>query len=168
MKSDPITLMLEAIKLNTPHDIWIGSSLETFKSLAGTNKGEIGEAFIERYLFESGIPTQRAVRRTHPWDMKIGGKKFEVKAASLGKNGTFQFNHIRLDRDYRYLLCLGVRPNDILAKFWRKGVVAEGQPGKLVRMAEGQSITFKLTLKSENLEPIDDLPGNLRVELGLG
>ncbi len=165
MNKDPINLMLDVIKENTPNNVWSGSALATFKHLAGTNKGEIGEVFIERFLNHHNILAKRGINRTHPWDMEIGNEKFEVKAASLGKNGTFQFNHIRLDRDYRYLLCLGVRPNDILAKYWRKGDVAEGKPGRLVRMAEGQSITFKLTLKSEGLEPINSLPINLRKDL---
>ena len=35
--------------------------------------------------------------------MVIAKHSFEVKTASLGVNGTFQFNHVRSDRDYDYL-----------------------------------------------------------------
>ena len=66
-------------------------------------------------------------------------------------------NHVRLDKPYRYLLCSGVCPQRIVFAAWRKGLVAEGEAGKLVRMAEGQSITFKLTKKSEDLHPIEKL-----------
>jgi len=167
MINDPVVLMFDIIKENTPVDVWTGSALATFKHLAGTNKGEIGEVFVERFLADNNISSKRAENRTYPWDIEIGDEKFEVKTASLGKNGTFQFNHIRLDREYRYLLCLGVKPNNIVAKFWRKGDVAEGHAGRLVRMAEGQSITFKLILKSDGLEPIEILPENLRKDFGI-
>ena len=45
--------------------------------------------------------------------MRIGGRRFEVKTASLGAKGTFQFNNVRLDRQYDFLLCLGVCPHEI-------------------------------------------------------
>ncbi len=71
--------------------------------------------------------------------MRVGTRSFEIKTASLGANGTFQFNHIRLDRQYDFLLCIGVCPDEIRYGIWRKGAVAEGDAGRLVRMAEGQA-----------------------------
>ncbi len=41
---------------------------------------------------------------------------------------------------------------------WRKGEVAEGIAGTLVRMAEGQSVTYKLTKKLSDMRPIVALP----------
>ena len=88
-----------------------------------------------------------------------------MKTASLGRSGTFQFNHVRLDKDYRYLLCLGICPQPILFNAWRKGVIAEGEAGSMVRMAEGQAITFKITKKLDDMKPIEDLPSWVRNEL---
>ena len=99
--------------------------------------------------------------------MKIAGHPFEIKTASLGANGTFQFNHVRLDRNYEYLLCLGICPQEIVYNMWRKGDVAEGKAGKLVRMAEGQAVTWKLTKQLSTMIPIEDLPDNLRITLDL-
>ena len=48
---------------------------------------------------------------------------------------------------------------------WRKGVVAEGGAGTLVRMAEGQAVTYKLTKKRNDMRPIEDLPDVLRVAI---
>ena len=76
----------------------------------------------------------------------------------MGVNGTFQFNHVRMDRDYDYLLCLGICPNEIVFNMWRKGIVAENRAGKLVRMAEGQAVTSKLTKKLGDMKPIESLP----------
>ena len=106
-------------------------------------------------------------KRTSITDVKIGGHPFEIKTASLGANGTFQFNHVRLDRNYEYLLCLGICPQEIVYNMWRKGDVAEGKAGKLVRMAEGQAVTWKLTKQLSTMIPIEDLPDNLRITLDL-
>ena len=62
-------------------------------------------------------------------DLKLGGKLFEVKTASEEQGGSFQFNHVRLDRTYDYLFCLGIRPDSILFDAWRKGAVSEGSAG---------------------------------------
>jgi hypothetical protein len=84
----------------------------------------------------------------------------------MGVNKTFQFNHVRLDRNYQYLLLLGICPDKILYSMWRKGDVAEGKAGHMVRMAEGQGVTWKITKRLEELAPIEGLPKEIR-KLGL-
>ena len=67
---------------------------------------------------------------------------------------------------YNYLLCLGDlsrRRSCTLA--WRKGVVSEGGVGTLVRMAEGQSTTHKITKKLADMKPIEELPCWVRNEV---
>jgi len=100
--------------------------------------------------------------RTSLTDMQIAKHPFEVKTASLGANGTFQFNHVRMDRMYEHLLCLGICPEQIVFNMWRKGDVAEGKAGSLVRMAEGQSVTYKITKRLSEMRPIEALPVLLR------
>ena len=51
-----------------------------------------------------------------------------------------------------------LRPNEIVFDAWPKGEVAEGRAGTLVRMAEGQSVTFKLTKKPDGMRRVEDLP----------
>ena len=99
--------------------------------------------------------------------MLIAKHRFEVKTASLGANNTFQFNHVRLDRMYEHLLCVGICPLEIVFNVWRKGDVAEGRAGTLVRMAEGQAVTYKITKKLSDMIPIDDLPDKLRTNLNI-
>ncbi|WP_150526508.1 hypothetical protein [Roseibium sediminis] len=156
----PIELLMDVIKQHAPEDIWQGSALAGYRLLGNTNRGEIGEEFIRQYLRRNDIEASHGIR-TSPTDMNVFGKGFEIKTASLGANGTFQFNHIRLDRQYDYLLCLGICPDRIVFNMWRKGEVAEGQAGKLVRMAEGQSITFKLTKKVDTMVDIEGLPASI-------
>ena len=161
---NPIELLVEVITEHAPEDIWQGSPLIGYRLLGNTNRGEIGEEFIRRYVRVHDIPVSNG-GRTSPMDLRIGDRRFEVKTASLGANGTFQFNHVRLDRDYDYLLCLGICPDDIVFNVWRKGVVAENRAGRLVRMAEGQAVTYKLTKRLDDMEPIVALPETLRTIL---
>ena len=160
-KVNPIKLLVEIIKEHAPEDIWLGSPVAGYRRLGNTNRGEIGEEFVRRYLEESKIKVTRTIR-TALTDMRILKNHLEIKTASLGANGTFQFNHVRLDRKYDYLLCLGICPKDIVFGIWRKGDVAEGRAGTLVRMAEGQSITFKITKKLSEMRPIQEMPGEIK------
>lgn len=162
---DAVGLLLNVIRDNSPQSIWTDSPLEPFRRVENTNRGDIGEEFLNRYLAQSGLSVQKSDARAGRQDMRVEGQSFEVKTASLGANNTFQFNHVRLDRDYRYLLCLGVCPDRIVYNVWRKGALAEGEAGRLVRMAEGQSITFKLTKRLAEMRPIEELPGWVRLEI---
>ena len=163
---EPIKLMCEVISEHTPESIWKGSVLGAYRHVGMTNRGAIGEEFVRRYVQANGIHVEKSEHRTDPTDMDILGVPFEVKTASLGANGTFQFNHIRLDKGYKYLLCLGVCPDAIVFNAWRKGDLAEGNAGRLVRMAEGQSITFKLTKRLSEMNPVEDLPTWVKSSLG--
>ena len=125
--------------------------------LGNTNRGGIGEEFVKRYLAQHDIDVDSG-GRTSRTDLSIGDLRFEVKTASLGASGTFQFNHVRLDRQYDYLLCLGVCPQSVVFNMWRKGMVAENRAGTLVRMAEGQAVTYKLTKRLDDMMEITDLP----------
>ena len=161
---NPIDLMVQVISEHSPKSIWTGSPLEGYRRLGNTNRGQIGEEFIRQYLISANIPVGNGSRVTQT-DLVIADKRFEVKTASLGANGTFQFNHVRLDRTYNYLLCLGICPESIVFLAWRKGVVSEGGAGTLVRMAEGQSTTHKITKKLAAMRSIEELPGWIRKEV---
>lgn len=152
-----VELLAAIIQEQSPEDIWQDSPLAGYRRLGNTNRGVVGEEFVCRYLGQHGIEASREPR-TAATDIRVGRLRCELKTASLGANGTFQFNHIRLDRDYDCLLCLGLCPHDVLFGAWRKGVVAEGGAGSLVRMAEGQAVTYKLTKKLEDLRRIQELP----------
>ena len=152
-----IELLVEVIQDHTPASIWTDSPVQQYRSVGNTNRGAIGEDFVRRYLLKNAIKVSNGSRTT-PTDLKVSGQLCEVKTASLGAKGTFQFNHIRLDKPYLYLLCLGICPHNIVFNAWRKGDVAEGNAGTLVRMAEGQSVTFKLTKKLDDMHPVEDLP----------
>ena len=47
---NPLELMLEVIEEHTPASKWSGATLEPFRQVANTNRGDIGEDFIFRVL----------------------------------------------------------------------------------------------------------------------
>ena len=157
---NPVDLLVAIIREHAPEDIWQDSPLIRYRMLGNTNRGEIGEEFIRRFLDQNGITVGNG-GRTSRTDLRIGNLRFEIKTASLGANGTFQFNHVRLDRQYDYLLCLGICPHQVVFNMWRKGMVAENRAGTLVRMAEGQAVTYKLTKKLDDMQNIADLPSSI-------
>ena len=160
-----VDLLVNIIREHAPADIWRDSPLVGYRMLGNTNRGEIGEEFIRRYLAQNGIEAGNG-GRTSRTDLRIGQLRFEVKTASLGVNGTFQFNHVRMDRDYDYLLCLGICPDQVVFEMWRKGAVAENRAGRLVRMAEGQAVTYKLTKRLDEMDAISQLPERIHRTIG--
>lgn len=159
-----VDLLVDIIRDHAPRDIWQGSPLIGYRLLGNTNRGEIAEEFIRRYLTHHKIEVGNG-GRTSRTDLRVGNLRFEVKTASLGANQTFQFNHVRLDRQYEYLLCLRICPNHVVFDMWRKGAVAENRAGTLVRMAEGQAVTYKLTKRLAEMADIGDLPERVRQAL---
>lgn len=53
-------------------------------------------------------------------------------------------------------------PDRVVFNMWRKGVVDENRAGKLVRMAEGQAVTDKITKKLAEMLDIEALPAQVR------
>lgn len=158
---NPIDLMAELIRENAPLDIWQDTPLESYRRLGMTNRGEIGEQFIERYLNHFGIRITNGAR-TDETDRRIGTMLLEIKTAGLGANGTFQFNHVRLDRDYHHLICLGVCPTQLVFNMWSKDALRAGEAGRLVAMAQNQLVTYKLTKRLEEMRPIEGLVAHIQ------
>jgi hypothetical protein len=140
---------------------WTGKLNEGFKHLANTSKGDAAEEFIKIYTQGLGFNSEKNLKRLGDWDVKINEKKFEVKCATEDISGSFQFNHIRFDYKYDFLLCLGVAPNNLLFRIWSKGDVATDKAGTMVSMGRGQNSSFKLTKKASSLYTIEKLQKTL-------
>ena len=157
-----VDLMAEIIAQHQGDEKWTGKTLGGIRQLANTNRGQIGEDFVMQYLAAHGIDSEEAGNRAADTDILINDVRLEVKTASEDISGQFQFNHVRLDRDYLFLLCLGIFPDQVRFNGWRKGEVAEGKAGTLVPMAADQRVTFKLTKRAAQLRPIEELPAWVR------
>ena len=157
---DAVELLASIIREHSPEDIWADSPLIGYRMLGNTNRGEIGEEFVRRYLGNAGFKIGNG-SRTSEIDMVIEEQRTEVKTASLGANGTFQFNHVRLDRNYSFLLCLGVCPEQVVFNVWHKDEVIDGLAGRLVMMAQDQDVTYKITKKLDDMRPVGEMADTL-------
>lgn len=146
-------------KLSIHEQIWKGRPFEKIKYIATTEKGDLGEDFLERILCHLGYPevhTKKGRRGQYDVSIKRGKKSmfFEVKVASQDTNGNFQFNGIRYDTNYSHLFCLGITPSDLAYRIVQKGQIGSGNY-KMVTMAKGSNATFKLTRTLEQLKSFD-------------
>lgn len=158
---DPLKLFNEVAISKFIDKKWTGQVNEAFKHLANTSKGDAAEEFIKVYALALGFEAEKNLRRLGDWDVKINDKKFEVKCATEDIAGSFQFNHIRYDYHYDFLLCLGVTPVNLLFRIWSKGDVATDKAGTMVSMGRGQNSSFKLTKKKSDLFDIGQFQDKL-------
>ena len=159
--SDPINLMKDIILRYRNAGKWVAAPLSRVKTLSNSHVGDVGQDFVREWCVELGLECEGAPNKQHPWDARIEGITFEIKTATEDVNGNFQFNHIRLHRDYQAVLCLGIAPDAVLFHSWRKGYVAENKAGRLVTMDKGSSATWKLTKKRQDLLPIGNFQSRL-------
>ena len=161
---NPYKLFLEIIAGKVIHKKWDGAPHQAFKSLPNSSKGDAGEEFLQKYLDMLGFKTNK-IRRQGDWDLEIENKKFEIKLASEDITGHFQFNHIRYDSKYDYLICIGVTPDSLRFDIWDKGEVTTGKAGNLVSMGKNQNSSFKLTKRVGQLKIINELEKELLYHL---
>ena len=105
---NPNELILEIAKTHSIPSKWTNSNFEQIKYLDNTPKGQIGETFILEYCKELGFAVSDEGSRLGTHDILIEDKKIEIKTATEDKTGSFQFNHLRLDYEYDFLLCFGI------------------------------------------------------------
>jgi len=108
-----------------------------------------------KYCQSLGFDVEYGASRLGDYDLDINNKKFEIKMATEDQGGNFQFNHLRYDYKYHFVLCLGVSPDSILFKIYSKADLATGKAGSLVSMGRGQNSSFKLTKPKSTLMNID-------------
>lgn len=159
---DPLDLLLRIAKEKTKLGKWDEQPLQLIKVMPNSTKGDLAEAFIIEYSKKLGFDVGDKPSRLGDYDAKINGMTFEVKMATEDISGNFQFNHIRYDYKYDWILCLGITPNSILFDIWSKADLATGKAGSLVSMGRGQNSSFKLTKPKKSLRPISELKSRIK------
>ena len=71
-----VDLMLEVIAEHSPKSIWAGAPLEAFRRVENTNRGDIGEEFLSRYLELGGFSVRMSDMRAELQDMQIENRSF--------------------------------------------------------------------------------------------
>ncbi|MDE0604599.1 MAG: hypothetical protein OXI18_09365 [bacterium] len=135
-------------------DRWADSPFERIRRIETASRGKVGQKLVARLCEHLELACEFGEVQS-PWDVKIEGRTFEVKTATEGANGTFQFNHIRYHRRYEFLLCVGITPVEIVFDAWSKADVVTERAGHLVTMERGANASYKLTKRTAQMSPID-------------
>jgi len=159
---DPLKLLIQIAREKTLPGKWDNQPLLLIKIMANSTKGDLGELFVTRYSKALGMTVANRKSRLGDYDVQINGDDFEVKMATEDINGSFQFNHIRYDYKYDWIICLGVAPAEIVFEVYSKSQLVTGKAGNLVSMGRGQNSSFKLTKKKSDLRPISDFKKTLK------
>lgn len=163
----PKHILHDVLSQYADDDKWLGSTFEQIKRLSNTKVGDVGQDFVERLCEELGFTCEfpqadkGGRSRNSPWDIRIEGVTFELKTATEDVKGSFQFNHVRYQRTYQGLLCVGIAPEEILFDGWTKAAVTTGKAGTLVSMERGMGASYKLTKRAQQLRDIGDFEGHL-------
>lgn len=153
---DPLNILLGIAQEKSTDGKWHNKPLYLIKIMPNSTKGDLGEMFILKYCTALGFDVAEKHSRLGDYDVKINKKTFEVKMATEDISGHFQFNHIRYDYKYDFLLCLGISPEEILFEIYTKSDLVTGKAGSLVSMGRGQNSSFKLTKAKSALRHINE------------
>ena len=116
-----IPILENMVKEDQP-EIWKNSKYLQQRMIQIDKRGGIGERFFAEVLFRL-YPRRIEYKDGDQgdWDLKINKIKFEIKTATLGKNGKkFQNEGLKKDGDYDGILFLGIGPNNLYVKFIKK------------------------------------------------
>ena len=131
---------------------WEGSRFGSVKMVGATNVGQVGERFAVAMLADSGYKAEQNPKRRDEWDIRANGKTMEVKCASEDVHGRFQFNGIRYDTRYDFLLVVGVAPETVWFRFYKRQDLMDF---KMAPMARGTAGSYKLSRRPDQLFSID-------------
>src|SRR3954469_24724795 len=101
---DALEILLKIANDKTTLGKWDNQPLKLIKVMANSTKGDLGELFIREYARALGFDVTEKKSRLGDFDVQIDGRTFEVKMATEDVSGCFQFNHIRYDYKYEWLL----------------------------------------------------------------
>lgn len=160
MTPDAYAVLQDLAPEHMEDDGWAGARFEFVKRLSSTATGAIGEDFVHALCGETGLSRELPEdpgegRGRESWDIRIEGRTFEIKTATLGVSGTFQFNNIRTRRTYDALLVIAITPTDVFMRVWTRRDIVRDRVDGLVPMARDAPALLKLTKREPDLLPID-------------
>lgn len=164
--------LLEEMVIEDMPENWKNSKFLNQRKIQIDKRGSIGERFYMLTL--SRLYPRRIEYRDGDqgdWDLKIGKMKFEIKTASLDKNGKFQNEGLKKNGDYNGVLFLGIAPNDIYMyciktkniDFEKKEINHNGvhiklhDRGKDEQIKKATGVGYKCDLKPQQMKKITTL-----------
>lgn len=140
------------LEASYPYSIgdWESSPFRWISPHPPRTKGAIFEVLVEEWFQECGFDVQRP--NDSEADRVIEGIRVEIKGSMLWKSGIYKFQQIR-NQNYRFIVCLGISPNDahcwiipksVVMELWKEGIVKTQHGG------QGGSDTAWFTVKPQN------------------
>ena len=128
------------------------------KEASTTSKGNWGQEFTKTLLNGMGYQASVINGGIGDYDIYIDGSKIKLehKLATEDTNDGFQFNAIDKDKDYDFVFCLGVGPNDIYFEIKSKEWCANNLTTKMTKADGG----FKLSIPAKKMKKLTE--ANLR------
>lgn len=122
------TAIAEVIARQTPAKTeWDGSPLADFMRVEIDTRGSVGELLVVKLLESGGravVYNQDATAEEKHWDFMCDNLTYEVKTASVGKDGkTFQHENIFKTRLYDGLVLVDIAPDEIYMSLWPKAAI---------------------------------------------
>lgn len=106
---------------------WAGSPLADFVRVEIDSRGTVGELLVVNLLEAGGrepVHNENKTDSAKHWDFMCDGLTYEVKTASLGRDGgTFQHESIFKTRQYDGLIFVDIAPDDIYISMWVKAEI---------------------------------------------
>jgi hypothetical protein len=159
------TSMLQSLRKDK-NSFWVGSQFEWVKTLTPTEKGNIGEDYLKNILENMGVDSEILERRRGDYDLKIKlpknkHKTSENKTATLDVHGSFQFNGIKINREYDFIFAFGIAPNSIRYKIvffdeLQNGDYTFGSMTKKNDNEDKNSLSYKLTIPYDKMESFEN------------
>jgi hypothetical protein len=94
-------------------DPWEHSKFRWIRELQSRRRGKAGELVVTNWLRSEGFEVGRSTSSDS--DRSVGLHQVEIKLSTLWDTGQFVFQQLR-DQDYRYVILLGITPNE--ARIW--------------------------------------------------
>ena len=160
---NPVDLLVAIIREHAPKDIWQDSPLIRYRMLGNTNRGEIGEEFIRRFLDQHEIRVGNG-GRTSRTDLRIGNLRIESKDCFTGRKRDLSIqprplrSTVRLPTLFRYMPA----PSCIQHVAQRCGCGKQSRDTGANGVRDKQ-VTYKLTKKLDEfvMQNIADLPSSI-------
>ena len=122
------TAIAEVIARQAPPKInWDDSPLAEFLRVEIDTRGTVGELLAVKLLEKGGrepVYNEGATDEDKHWDFMCDGLTYEVKTASLGKDGSsFQHENIFKTRLYDGLILVDIAPDEIYISLWARKAI---------------------------------------------
>lgn len=106
-------------------DPWKGTPFEGYVFMSPKQKGEFGERFVSKFMYNQGSSVKRAKTSTAGYDRVIDTIFTEIKfsLATRDKKGgvkkdSFIINHVSRDKDWERLIFFGINPEENDARLY--------------------------------------------------